>query len=418
MAHRHSNLVAGMTFAALLYGASSASAQAVAPTLVATAPNAVVSGTFTNAINTALETAITGSVCFTTPSVLVPVSVSGTYGGPCDPAMGTEQTSALATLNGQACTSLGAAVNLNNVAGHLTGIYTPGCYSSTGAMNVTTGTTVTLTGAGVYVFRPGGALTTEANSLVTLAGGACATDVFWAPVGGTTLGANAATTPVIPTFVGNIFRGTAAGLSITLGHFVHLQGRALAFGSTVTTDSNTIDVPTCAAFGAPPVVRPVVTKAFSPSTNGPGGISTLTITLTNANGTAATLTAPLVDTLPAGVVLAASPNASTTCGGTVTATAGGGSITLSQAGSAIPASGSCTVIANVTSATAATYTNTIGISALSTSNGFNTVAAVATLVISAAIPPVPTLPEGAMIALVALVCLGGFFAIRRRRTTD
>jgi hypothetical protein len=46
------------------------------------------------------------------------------------------------------------------------------------------------------------------------------------------------------------------------------------------------------------------------------------------------------------------------------------------------------------------------------------VAAVATLVISAAIPPVPTLPEGAMIALVALLCLGGFFAIRRRRTTD
>jgi len=76
------------------------------------------------------------------------------------------------------------------------------------------------------------------------------------------------------------------------------------------------------------------------------------------------------------------------------------------------------VIANVTSATAGSYTNTIAVGALKTSNGNNTVAAVATLVISAAIPPVPTLPEGAMIALVALVCLGGFFAIRRRRTTD
>ena len=114
-------------------------------------------------------------------------------------------------------------------------------------MNITLSTTVTLNGAGVYVFRPGGALNTGDNSLVTLAGGACASDVYWAPVGATTLGANAATSPAVPTFVGNIFRGTAAGLSITLGHFAHLTGRALAFGSTVTTDSNTIDVPACAA---------------------------------------------------------------------------------------------------------------------------------------------------------------------------
>ena len=75
-------------------------------------------------------------------------------------------------------------------------------------MDITLGTTVTLTGPGVYIFRPGGALTTGDNSLVTLAGGACANDVFWAPVGATTLGANAATSPGVPTFVGNIFRGT------------------------------------------------------------------------------------------------------------------------------------------------------------------------------------------------------------------
>jgi len=110
-------------------------------------------------------------------------------------------------------------------------------------MNVTLSTTVTLNGAGVYIFRPGGALNTGANSRVILAGGACASDVFWAPVGATTLGANAAAS-LTPTFVGNIL--DAAG--ITIGHFANLTGRALAFGGTVTTDANTITVPTCAPF--------------------------------------------------------------------------------------------------------------------------------------------------------------------------
>jgi hypothetical protein len=157
-----------------------------------------------------------------------------------------DQTAAVAILNGQPCTFLGAgAIALDTVAigGNPPGVIPPGCYSSGGAMNVTLGTTVTLSGQGVYVFRPGGALNTGANSLVTLANGACASDVFWAPVGATTLGANAALS-LTPTFVGNIL--DAAGINI--GHFANLTGRALAFGGTVTTDADTITVPTCAAF--------------------------------------------------------------------------------------------------------------------------------------------------------------------------
>jgi hypothetical protein len=108
---------------------------------------------------------------------------------------------------------------------------------------VTISTTVTLNGAGVYIFRLGGALNTDGNYLVNLAGGACASDVFWAPVGATTLGANAALS-LTPTFVGNIV--DAAG--ITIGRFANLTARALAFGGTVTTDANTISVPACAPF--------------------------------------------------------------------------------------------------------------------------------------------------------------------------
>lgn len=216
---------------------------AAAPSLGSAATYAVVSSTYTNS-NTSPQTILNGDVCFTTAPVTPPLSISGTTVTPCPPAVGLDEGLALASLNGQACTSLGAgAVALNAVVIGFNppGTIPPGCYSSGGAMNITVSTVVTLNGAGVYVFRPGGALNTGADSHVVLASGACASDVYWAPVGATTLGANTGPAPG-PTFAGNIL--DAAG--ITVGHFANLTGRALAFGGTVTTDANTISVPVCA----------------------------------------------------------------------------------------------------------------------------------------------------------------------------
>lgn len=244
------SLLAIAGFVALLSLAQSAAA------LVATAPNlgsestfGVVSGTFTNS-NTPPQTIINGDVCFTTGPTTVPVTITGTTGA-CPAAAGGDQLAALVLLNGQACTDIGTTVALNTISilGGPPGTFPPGCYSSSGAMDIVASTTVTLDGAGVYIFKPDGAITTGADSFVVLANGACASDVFWAPTGATTLGAftTGGIPPLTPTFVGNIFRGTAEGLSITLGHFANLSGRALAFGSTVTTDANTITVPpTCA----------------------------------------------------------------------------------------------------------------------------------------------------------------------------
>jgi hypothetical protein len=244
----YSGLLASAGLVALLSLAQGDAAwAATAPNLGSTSPYGVVSSTFTNS-NTAPQTIVNGAVCFTTGPVTPPLTITGGTVTPCPPATGLDQGFALANLNGQACTSLGAgAVALDSIiiGSNPPGTIPPGCYSSGGAMNVTLSTTVTLNGAGVYVFRPGGALNTGANSRVVLAGGACASDVFWAPVGATTLGANAALS-LTPTFVGNIL--DAAG--ITIGHFANLTGRALAFGGTVTTDANTITVPSCAAFVA------------------------------------------------------------------------------------------------------------------------------------------------------------------------
>lgn len=241
-------VLASLGFVALLALAQSdATLAATAPGLGSEKPYAIVSSTFTNS-NTAPQTIVNGNICYTTPPVTAPVTHNGVVvGPPCPPQTGVDQGNALANLNGQPCTSLGAgAVALDSVivGANPPGVIPPGCYSSGGAMNVTLSTTVTLNGAGVYIFRPGGALDTGANSSVILANGACASDVFWAPVGATTLGANAALS-LTPTFVGNIL--DAAG--ITIGHFANLTGRALAFGGTVTTDANTITVPTCAPFG-------------------------------------------------------------------------------------------------------------------------------------------------------------------------
>ncbi|MBS0589520.1 MAG: DUF11 domain-containing protein, partial [Proteobacteria bacterium] len=96
---------------------------------------------------------------------------------------------------------------------------------------------------------------------------------------------------------------------------------------------------------------PTVTKAFAPATISAGGTSVLTITLTNNNATAATLSAALVDTLPSGMTLA-NATFGGTCLGTKSGTAGGNTVTYAS-GATIPggAPGTCTITANVTSST-------------------------------------------------------------------
>lgn len=244
--HALSRVLVAAGLAGLACFSTTASAQ-VAPSLGTTAPYAIVSNTFTNGPNVGALTAITGDVCFTTPPVTAPISSIGATVTPCPPQTGVDQNAATAILLGQACTFLGAgAIALDTlvVGANPPGVIPPGCYTSGGAMSITVGTTVTLTGGGVYIFRPGGAVTTGANSRVILAGGACASDVFWAPAGAVTLGANAVAAAT-PTFQGNIL--TNAG--ITIGNFANLNGRALSFGGTVTTAAVTMTVPTCAAFG-------------------------------------------------------------------------------------------------------------------------------------------------------------------------
>lgn len=121
-----------------------------------------------------------------------------------------------------------------------------------------------------------------------------------------------------------------------------------------------------------------VAKTFTPSTIVTGQVSTLKVTLTNANAVALRAAA-FTDNYPSGVVNAATPTVVNTCGGTVTAAAGGTSVVLT--GGTIPASGSCSVSVNVTSATAGVYTNTLAARSVTTALAYNDAAASAALTV-------------------------------------
>lgn len=89
------------------------------------------------------------------------------------------------------------------------------------------------------------------------------------------------------------------------------------------------------------------TKGFSPTTIRGGDTATVTITLANPNDVPLT-NAALTDSLPARLVVSNPANASTSCGGTVTAAAGAASVSL--AGGTIAAQGTCTLSFDVTPA--------------------------------------------------------------------
>ena len=223
---------------------------ATTPVLGATSTYSIVSSTWTNSSNAGLETAITGGVCYTTPpSGTPPISINGVTVTPlsqavepCPTGVGSAQAALLSDLNSQVTAGCTPLVGGTNVV--LSGVYTPGCYYSTGTMDIVATTNITLNGAGTYIFKSGGAITTGANSNVLLTGGANASDVFWIPTGGAlSLGANSGTSAT-PTFVGTIIADELGAYGVNLGNFANLLGRVLAYGHTVTTDSNTITVPT------------------------------------------------------------------------------------------------------------------------------------------------------------------------------
>jgi len=217
-----------------------------APSLGMAATYGVLANTYTDI---SAGTTINGDVGFTTAPATAPAGVHTHYGsGAPYSQAGTDQGAALPALAAEPCTFTfaGGAVDLSTDTTHgAIGVYAPGVYCSSGAMNI--GGPITLSGSGTYIFRPVGALTSAAGSVVTLSGGASACNVFWTPSAATTLAANT-------TFVGIDIDDSG----ITVGSTVIWTGNALAYNGTVTTAADNITVPTCSVPPPTPATLHVV----------------------------------------------------------------------------------------------------------------------------------------------------------------
>jgi uncharacterized repeat protein (TIGR01451 family) len=122
---------------------------------------------------------------------------------------------------------------------------------------------------------------------------------------------------------------------------------------------------------------PHIAKAFGASSVPLNGTTSLTFTVSSSNANLTLSGVAFTDALPAGLVVASTPNLNNTCGGTATATAGATSVSLSGASQAPGAS--CTVSLNVQGTSAAVDINSVQVTSTNAGTG-NTATATLTVV--------------------------------------
>ena len=133
--------------------------------------------------------------------------------------------------------------------------------------------------------------------------------------------------------------------------------------TAVTTTNNGVTATGLTASSTLVVISPAppfIAKAFAPATVGVGGVSRLTFTITNPNGSRDIVGTAFSDTYPTNLVNAPVPNVVSTCaGGVITGGVAGGNF-IALGGATIPITSSCTIAVDVVSAVAGSYVNTSG----------------------------------------------------------
>jgi len=210
-------------------------------------------------------------------------------------------------------TTLASAGPCTPLAMQLNGVTVgPGvhCFSSTADLAATG--TLTLNGAGIYIFQVGSSLTANVLSNVVLINGADPCDVFWQVTDAATINGT--------TFVGNVV--AQAGVTMSAGTMsvgVNLIGRALATAAGNVTLAGFNTVGGCSLAETP------TATATATGTDTPTATATATGTDTpNATVTetpTATATATGTDTPNATASATETPTASATATGTATQTA-------------------------------------------------------------------------------------------------
>ena len=173
-----------------------------------------------------------------------PGTVNGTIyaGGPVAALAHGDAVLAYASLGGMAC------LPANNLSGQVLGTAVttlpPGVYCFDTSAQLTG--TLTLTGAGPWIFQIGTTLTTASNSSIVVvdAGSNCSgSNVFWLVGSSATLGTGTA-------FAGHILALTSA----TVTSNVSVSGSVMALTGAVTMDTNNISVCSSGSGPFPPVL--------------------------------------------------------------------------------------------------------------------------------------------------------------------
>ncbi|MBI2213056.1 MAG: DUF11 domain-containing protein [Acidobacteria bacterium] len=217
---------------------------------------------------------------------------------------------------------------------------------STLTFTLTNPNTDALSGAGFTDALPGGVQVASTPAAVTTCGGT------WTPsAGATSLSLSGGTIPGSGSCTVSVnVTATTSGP----------HGNVSGFLSTTESGTTTTSVATDSLTA---VLPPSIAKQFAPNPILAGAVSTLTFSLANPNqndvlsGVAFSDTFP---TSPGNMVVASTPNATTSgCGAPAfSPVAGAGSISFS--GGTIAAGGTCTVTVNVTAPVDGTYSNTSG----------------------------------------------------------
>jgi hypothetical protein len=222
MNRKHSRILAGAGFAAFLFGSSPALAQSLGTAAsFAVLGGSTVTNTGPSVIAGDLGVSPGSAVTGFPPGIVI----GGTIHAADAVALQAQNdvTTAYNFLAGQACTTDLTGQDLGGLT------LTPGVYCFSSSAQLTG--TLTLNGAGTYIFQIGTSLTTASGASVSLINGASACNVWWQAGSSATLG----TATSLP---GNILALT----SITLNTAASVSGRALARNGAVTLDGNTVSM--------------------------------------------------------------------------------------------------------------------------------------------------------------------------------
>ena len=290
-----------------------------------------------------------------------------------------------------------------------------------GAADLANNGTLTLNGAGVYIFRVASSLVANVGSHVALLGGADACSVYWQVTSAATLN-------------GVNFAGTVvAQAAVTLGVGDALTGRALTTSLGAVTLSGGNSISGCSSTAVPPSPPPPPpppspTPSPSPRPNACAATSPdLFIVKTHTNpfvtGTNATYSIAVgnngvtsigpitvTDTLPATLTFVSAGGVSWSC-------AAAGQVVTCTSSASIP--GSITLIVRPGVDAVPAVTNNAVVSGggdCDLTNNATADVAIVTPGVSSPVP-VPTLSEWAMMMLAVLLAVAGGLALRRRSSS-